>query len=184
MSSNLALATSQNFGNVSCDFWKNTEQQEFYMTREQIGIALDYSIPDNAIIKIHERHSERLDKFSTYVTLTQVEGKREVSRDVIAYSSKGMYEICRWSRQPKADAFMDWVWEVIDSLRTGESRLTQNNVTYSPQAIQEMMNEYLNVFKKDIINEMDSVRDSLLTDIDKRMVTIANSHLYLVKLVE
>jgi len=32
-------------------------------------------------------------------------------------------EICRHSNQPKADAFMDWVWEVMDGLITGKKKL-------------------------------------------------------------
>lgn len=32
------------------------------------------------------------------------------------YSRKGVMEICRWSRQPKADEFMDWCWDIIDGL--------------------------------------------------------------------
>ena len=26
-------------------------------------------------------------------------------------------EICRWSRQPKANVFMDWVWDIIENYR-------------------------------------------------------------------
>ncbi len=29
-------------------------------------------------------------------------------------------EICRWSRQPKADVFMDWVWDIIEKYRANE----------------------------------------------------------------
>lgn len=26
-------------------------------------------------------------------------------------------DLCRWSRQPKADKFMDWAWDIIESYR-------------------------------------------------------------------
>lgn len=29
-------------------------------------------------------------------------------------------EICRWSRQPKANLFMDWVWDIIEKYRHNE----------------------------------------------------------------
>ena len=29
-------------------------------------------------------------------------------------------EICRWSRQKKANAFMDWVWEIVEKYRNKE----------------------------------------------------------------
>lgn len=34
-------------------------------------------------------------------------------------------EICRWSRQPKADLFMDWVWDIIEKYRANELVPTQ-----------------------------------------------------------
>ena len=27
---------------------------------------------------------------------------------------QGIMEICRWSRQPKANLFMDWVWDIVE----------------------------------------------------------------------
>lgn len=110
---NLALIKSQNFGSVKCDFYKN-ENEEILMTREQIGNALDYVEPRIAIYKIHERHKDRLDKFSVVTNLTTTDKK---AYETYLYNAKGVYEICRWSQQPKADEFMDWVWEVIEEIR-------------------------------------------------------------------
>lgn len=43
-------------------------------------------------------------------------------------------EICRWSRQPNANLFMDWVWDVIEAYRHNE--LTpQINITPLTDAI-------------------------------------------------
>lgn len=43
-------------------------------------------------------------------------------------------EICRWSRQPKANLFMDWVLDVIEAYRHNE--LTpQINITPLTDAI-------------------------------------------------
>lgn len=184
MNTNLALATSQNFGSVKCDFLKDAERQEYFMTREQIGTALGYKNPNDAIKIIHNRNADRFDKFSTRFKLNHVEGNRTVSRETIVYSPKGVYEICRWSRQPKADAFMDWVWDVIDNLRTGEMTLAQGNVTFSQQAVETMIAEHLSVFKKEVKDEITALRESLFTNIDEKMTIIANSHLYLVKLAE
>ena len=37
-------------------------------------------------------------------------------------------EICRWSRQPLANKFMDWVWDIVEKYRSNEimdmSRMT------------------------------------------------------------
>lgn len=120
--SNLSLVKSENFGTVQCDFYRD-DKKELWMTREQIGAALGYVDPRDAIAKIHSRNSRRLSLFSRVDNLSTVEGNREVSREVFVYNAKGVYEICRWSRQPKADAFYDWVYEVLESLRKGEAVL-------------------------------------------------------------
>lgn len=108
MTTALTLATQKPFGSLTCDFYKN-DSNEFYMTREQIGAALEYNEPRKSIQKIHERNADRLNPLSSVVNLTTVEGSREVTRDVIVYTLRGAMEICRFSRQPKADKFMDFV---------------------------------------------------------------------------
>ena len=117
---------SASFGNVQCDFYRIDD--ELWMTREQIGSALEYTEPRKAISDIHNRHKERLDKFSTVRKLQTVEGNRVVSRDVIMYNARGIYEICRWSQQPKADEFYDWVYDVLEGLRKGELMLQSSSV--------------------------------------------------------
>lgn len=89
------------------------------------GIALDcYVEPQQedkgnflATPKIHNRYKDRLNKFSTVVNLSTVEGGREIEREVTVYSFKGLLEICRYSRKPKADAVMDWLFEIADEIR-------------------------------------------------------------------
>lgn len=112
----LKLSATENFqGIIPCDFW-NTADDEYLVTREQIGRALGYSNPNKAIDNIHQKHKERLDKFSTTLTLGLTEGNRYVERERILYNRKGIMEICRWSRQPVADEFMDWCYDVIETL--------------------------------------------------------------------
>lgn len=118
--SDLSLVKSANFGHIRCDFWKN-QKSEIFMTRWQIGTALEYKNPNDAIRNIHARYRDRLDKFSVALKLSGTDGKLY---DTFIYSTKGIYEICRWSRQPRADAFMDWVWDVIEGIRTGELELS------------------------------------------------------------
>lgn len=113
---NLKLVETDVFNEIAtCDFWGDANN-EYLITREQIGRALGYSNPTKAIDNIHRKHKERLDKFSTTLTLGVVEGDRYVERERILYNRKGIMEICRWSRQPLADKFMDWCWEVMDRL--------------------------------------------------------------------
>lgn len=61
--SNLKLVITENFGNISCDFYRNMND-DILLTREQIGSALEYSNPGKAIQKIHLKHKDRLDPLS------------------------------------------------------------------------------------------------------------------------
>ena len=116
----MQLLTTKHFNGYALDCYIEPEQEDrgdFWATREQIGRLLEYENPEISVANIHNRHSERLDKFSTLIKLIRVEGGREVSREVTVYSFKGLLEICRYSNQPKADAVMDWLWDVADEIR-------------------------------------------------------------------
>jgi len=117
---NLVKVQNSQFGAVTCDYYGNGKGQ-FFMTRQQIGEALEYDDPRIAIKKIHDRHKDRLDQFSVVTKLGTTDGK---AYDTFLYSAKGVYEICRWSRQPKADAFYDHVYEILEGLRLGYLKLS------------------------------------------------------------
>lgn len=144
MTTTLTLATQKPFGSLTCDFYKD-DSNEFYITREQIGTALEYSNPRIAIQKIHDRNADRLNPLSTVTKLVTVEGGREVTRDVIVYTLRGAMEICRFSRQPKADKFMDFVWDVMESLYAGRNVLAtpDQQTALAPQTMQLMMDSFL-----------------------------------------
>lgn len=117
----LALVKSEDFGSVTMDVYR--DETAMWMTRDQIGTALEYPEPRKAVAKLHERHKERLDQLSGVVTLGTPGGQQET----VVYSPKGVYEICRWSRQPKADAFFDWVYDLLEGLRTGSLTVTSSD---------------------------------------------------------
>lgn len=120
--SNLKLITTEKFGEVDCDFYRNMNN-DILLTREQIGIALEYANPRNAIKNIHRKHKDRLDLLSTSIKLDKYQSEptsKSEEQERIYYSQRGIMEICRWSRQPKANQFMDWAWNIIDSYRNGE----------------------------------------------------------------
>lgn len=126
--SDLQLIKSENFGTVKCDFWQD-DKGDILMTREQIGRALEYSDPQKAIDNIHSRNKDRLDKFSVTLKLRATDGKMYYTK---LYTAKGIYEICRFSRQPKADKFIDWVWDVVESIRKHGAYMT-------PEKIEEVL---------------------------------------------
>src|SRR5699024_10597493 len=110
---NLSIVTKEMFGQNEMSIYQN-ENNEIFMTREQIGQALEYSEPVIAISKIHRRHKERLDNFSVVTKLVSTDGKEY---ETTIYNEQGIYEIIRRSAQPKADEFYDWVYDLLSRLR-------------------------------------------------------------------
>lgn len=111
MTNNLKLITTETFGDLSCNFYRNMND-DILLTREQIGLALEYSDPMVAIGKIHKRHKDRLDNFSFTILVN--------GHETFYYSEKGIMEICRWSKSDKANQFMDWVWDIVEKYRNKE----------------------------------------------------------------
>ena len=121
----LTLVKQAPFGALLVDCYTDG-RGNFYMTREQIGQALEYPHPRQSIDAIHRRHKKRLDRFSTVVKTTTVDGRE---RDTVLYQSRGVYEICRHSNQPKADAFYDCMYDVLEGLRLGWLELQVHKTT-------------------------------------------------------
>lgn len=62
----LELAKSGDFLGVECSFYKD-KNNNIYMTREQVGKALQYSNPQKGIDNLHSRNKDRLNKLSVSI---------------------------------------------------------------------------------------------------------------------
>ena len=99
---------------------------DILLTREQIGTALEYVDPGKAIKKIHFKHKDRLEPLCVRIKLSSGEPQfganlnKSEEQERIYYTERGIMELCRWSRQPKANQFMDWCWDVIEKYRNGQ----------------------------------------------------------------
>ena len=123
---NLKLVTTETFGDLSCNFYRNMND-DILLTREQIGQALEYTDPIKAIQNIHAKHKDRLDSLSIRIKSetfdipqTEVGRNKNLMTERVYYTERGIMEICRWSRQKRANEFMDWVWDIIESYRHNE----------------------------------------------------------------
>ena len=164
----LRLVTSEKFGEVPCAFYQQDGSDEVLLTREQIGTALEYSEPRNSIMKIHSRHKERLDKYSVVIPIEGGDSLSPPSRrtdggeqEAVLYTRKGVMEICRWSKQPKADAFMDFVWDIVDKLIKGEAKVVPAQQPATPA-----MEEWA--------SRVERISDGL-DDISRRLSTVERS---------
>lgn len=139
--SNLKLVTTENFGNLECNFYRNMND-DILLTREQIGQALEYANPAKAIQKIHLKHKDRLENLCFRMSEVRYpqNGGIGVNVETVYYTQRGIMEICRWSRQPLANKFMDWVWDIVEKYRSKEI-LDFTCVTHT-------LNQLMNVFQK------------------------------------
>lgn len=134
--SNLKLITTENFGELQCNFYRNMND-DILLTREQIGTALEYTDPSKAIQKIHLKHKDRLESLCLRITDIRYpqNGGVGVNVETVYYTERGIMELCRWSRQPLANQFMDWVWDIVERYRNRE----MIDITTVSSALNKMM---------------------------------------------
>ena len=144
---NLKLITTETFGDLSCNFYRNMND-DILLTREQIGIALEYSDPMNAIYKIHKRHQDRLDNLSICLS----DG---LGHEIYYYNERGIMEICRWSNSKKANIFMDCVWDIIEKYRHNELQPNLEQLTETLSSITQTL--------ANITNNMVSMQQDIST---------------------
>ena len=167
----MTVITSKSFGVLNVDVYQNDKHQ-YYMTREQIGAALEYNNPNKAIQNIHVKNTDRLDPLSTFLKLRKVEGGITKEREYIVYSLRGVMEICRLSRQPKADAFMDFCWDIMESLMRGDSVLATPNMdaALSKEFIDVRFHALFDSMKS-LQSELNSTRKDLSEQIEEARAT-------------
>ncbi|HLR58865.1 MAG TPA: ORF6C domain-containing protein [Pseudogracilibacillus sp.] len=153
---NLSIVTKEIFGQNEMNIYQSDEKDVF-MTREQIGQALDYKNPRRAIADIHSRNKERLDKFSGVSKLRTPQGIQET----YIYNEQGIYEIIRKSGQQKADDFYDWVYSLLSKLRKGELEV-RKPMSQSELALLQAQN--LNELEQRVENH-----DSKIVSIEKKV---------------
>lgn len=78
----LALCKQEKFNGVLVDFYRD-ENNDVFMTREQIGRALEYKNPNDSIRTIHRRNKERLNKFAVSFKLNATDGKNMIQLYII-----------------------------------------------------------------------------------------------------
>lgn len=140
-----------------------SDGNRIFMTRKQIGQALGYDEPQVAIDKIHSRHKDRLDNLSVTTKLVGTDGKMY---NTYLYNQRGIMEICRWSRQPIADKFMDWVWDIIEAYRDGNlisSQSKQIPAALTDEHIIQMIDDKFSQLKSELQEELKSIQQSTLS---------------------
>ncbi len=124
----LRLVKQGDFLGTKCDFYVD-EGNNIYMSRTQIGYALQYKQPQNAITIIHKRYPELLKGKSIevdHVNLIPTPKYLRNNEKVFMYTEMGIYDIVRKSNQPLADQYFEWVFEVIQLIKKNGYYITTN----------------------------------------------------------
>lgn len=167
---------TKNFNSTVCDFFKD-EADEVWLTREQIGMALGYANPREAIKQLHHDHRDRLDKFSVQTKENTVKSSMggnvtpidNLQSTVTYYSPRGVMEICRWSAMPKANDFMDWVWDIVEAYRRKE-------IVLSAQGIAQLQEQYTSLQKS--LEDLTKKYDNNLLETQARLDAIDGGTTY------
>jgi uncharacterized tellurite resistance protein B-like protein len=115
----MELLTNKEFGNTQINVY--SEENTFYMTRKQLSEALEYN-DDKSLARIITRNRDAIGDGKT-ITLTQTEGDRVVTRDVEVFSFLQIFQMLRFSKQPKANAFMEFTALTMKQLLTGKAEI-------------------------------------------------------------
>ncbi len=90
------------------------------MSRTQIGYALQYKNPQDAIKKIHLRHYEKLQQRYVEVVGDNLSPRpRDLGKktSIFMYDERGILDVIRWSTTEVADQYFDWVYDIIQSIK-------------------------------------------------------------------
>lgn len=115
----LKLVRQGNFLGTRCDFYIDRKGQ-IYMSRTQLGYALQYKNPQDAIKKIHLRHYDQLEKRYIEVVgdnLSPTPPDLGKKTSIFMYDERGILDIVRWATTVVSDSYFDWVYEVIQSIK-------------------------------------------------------------------
>lgn len=92
----MELVTKENFGEMEVSFYKN-ENNDIFMTRNQIGMALGYTKPQRAMSDIFIRNKWVLDKLKEEIKLQSGDGKFYKTQ---LFGEEGIRFIVNYSRRP------------------------------------------------------------------------------------
>ena len=115
----LKLVKQGEFLGTRCDFYVD-EENNIYMSRTQIGYALQYKNPQDAIKKIHLRHYEKLQQRYVEVVDDNLSPRpRDLGKktSIFMYDERGILDVIRWSTTEIADQYFDWVYDIIQSIK-------------------------------------------------------------------
>lgn len=142
--SKLKLVTTETFGDLACNFYRNMND-DILLTREQIGQALEYADPIKAIQNIHAKHKDRLDNLSIKIKEKTINNNIDIRKNnlvttKIYYTLEGALLICSLSQQEKAYEFSQWLLDVSNNKNI--TVITSRNEIEFIKLLKDFLDEY------------------------------------------
>lgn len=130
----LQVVERAQFHSIPCDFWSN-ENEEVFMTSEQLGQALGYLNPRNSISNLVRRHEHlKAEEFSTVINLVTDRGKK-LTR---VFTEDGIYEVTILANTERALEFRSWIRQIVKGLRKGQLQINKKQETAFPLIYEEV----------------------------------------------
>jgi len=121
-----------------------------YYTRRAIGEFLEYKKPQEQIDFV-VRRNPHISAFATHVSLTCVEGSREVTREVEVYDPIGLQLIINKSNQPKAIVFQVAVAHLVLAFVLGKLVPSKWSPKGDFSAINQILSALPNFKRKNLV---------------------------------
>ena len=108
---------------IECFEDVSNDHGDFYMTRNQISEALEYK-NINSFHKVIQRNADVIkDPITMDIMSTMI--NKEYKTEL--YSFDQLFQILRFTKQPKANLFMEWTSTTLKELITGRAELKFSN---------------------------------------------------------
>lgn len=130
------------FGEVKTDIYEN-ESHEMFMTARQLGECLGYKNKSGIDMLINRNSYLKNEEFSGTHHLLVPQGNGYSIQETRVFNEDGIYEATFLANTNKAKEFRNWVRQLLKSLRKGDLLLAKDNVTFSPEMFETILNKHL-----------------------------------------
>ena len=150
MTNELTLIKQDKFNDILVDVYRN-DNDEVFMTSKQLGEALGYANPRQAINKFVLRNSYLAEsEFSVESKLTSTDGKSYETR---IFTEDGIYEVTMLSKQPKAKEFRFFIRKLLKGLRKNELTVVSNTPSYMIDDPIARAEQWITEYKEKVVLE-------------------------------
>lgn len=99
------------------------EQGRYWMTAEQLGLALGYKKPGQSVRNLYNRHKDELRPYKGYIKTMSPpakDGRGGGLQEILAFNTDGMWLIAIFAKTPKSKKFRKFIISMLKALERDE----------------------------------------------------------------